>query len=396
MAIIMKLGIFIVFLSSTCFSDVLSTNGAIRFNTQSDQQTDMILNTTGLGIGTNPSGNLHVNGNAIVSQKLFIGGTSGSANLNLQGSMSIVPQIVSTDTVLGDYSVILANTSADNLVLTLPSASAANGRTYYVKKISALNQLWVDASDNIDSYGGRLELTLPASGYSYSQLISNGTQWYLINQSDDVLNVIGADNLIGWWKLDEATGTKAFDSSLNATHGVLTSATFSSNSTNGKINQALSFDGIDDKVRVDSSNFALTKNFTVTAWAFDLDANTANIVSNLNSWDYRMYLSSANKLVVQMSLDNLNSGYFTSTGTVAAGEWVHLAFAFDGSNLNMYINGNLDRSASHIGEIQTPGSAIFMGTYGSGEYFQGFLDDVRVYNKALTSAEIQGIYLLGL
>jgi hypothetical protein len=78
-------------LSSACFCDVLSTDGKIRFDIQSDGQAEMTLNSTGLGILTLPSSNLHVNGNAIISEQLYVGGSSGSSNLNVNGIYSPHP-----------------------------------------------------------------------------------------------------------------------------------------------------------------------------------------------------------------------------------------------------------------------------------------------------------------
>ncbi len=110
-------------LSSTCFCDVLSTDGKIRFDTRMDGQAEMTLNSTGLGIGVLlPSSNLHVNGNAIISEQLFVGGSSGSSNLNVIGTIGYGVQTVSSNATLGDSSVVLVDSSSDNITLTLPYA----------------------------------------------------------------------------------------------------------------------------------------------------------------------------------------------------------------------------------------------------------------------------------
>ena len=66
-------------------ADIKSTSGEIEFDVQSDQQAELTLNSTGLGIGTSPSGNLHVNGNSILSDQVYIGEATGSSNLNING-----------------------------------------------------------------------------------------------------------------------------------------------------------------------------------------------------------------------------------------------------------------------------------------------------------------------
>ena len=124
----------IFFVVKSISADVRSLDGTINFDVQSDGQTEMSLNTTGLGIGVSPSANLHVVGNTIVSKKLFVGGSDGSSNLNINGTLGYGLQTVSANATLADYSIVLADSSSDNLVLTLPYAGNASGSQYHIKK----------------------------------------------------------------------------------------------------------------------------------------------------------------------------------------------------------------------------------------------------------------------
>ena len=102
----MKLFICLLFLfSSSCFGDILSTTGEIQFKTSENGPVDMTLNSTGLGVGVTPSANLHVLGNAIVSDQLFVGSSDGSSNLNINGTIGFGVQSVSSNTTLTDLNV---------------------------------------------------------------------------------------------------------------------------------------------------------------------------------------------------------------------------------------------------------------------------------------------------
>ena len=116
------------------FSEVKSTTGQILFDVNGDTVGEAFLNSTGLGLGVTPASNLHVMGNAIISQNLSIGGVSGSSNLNLHGTLSMAVQSVSANAILSNYSIILADSSSSNITLTLPYAGNVVGREYWIKK----------------------------------------------------------------------------------------------------------------------------------------------------------------------------------------------------------------------------------------------------------------------
>jgi hypothetical protein len=75
---------------------------------------------------------------------------------------------------------------------------------------------------------------------------------------------------------------------------------------------------------------------------------------------------------------------------LALNTWTHLAVTYDGSVLNMYVNGQLVATRAQSGSIVTSSSPLRIGGNSVfGEYFVGLIDDVRVYNRALTASEIQ-------
>jgi hypothetical protein len=143
--------IFFIF-TSALSADVKSVTGQINFDTQMDNQAEMTLNSTGLGIGITPSANLHVNGNAIITNQIFVGEVSGSSNLNVNGTLGYGIQNINSDTTLDNTSIVLVDSSSDNISITLPYAANVTGRIYTIKKIHSENSiLLISASNLIDT-----------------------------------------------------------------------------------------------------------------------------------------------------------------------------------------------------------------------------------------------------
>ena len=78
------------------------------------------------------------------------------------------------------------------------------------------------------------------------------------------------------------------------------------------------------------------------------------------------------------------------TAQVPSSAWTHLAVTYNNSSLNLYVNGSLVRSVATSGALLTSTGVLRIGGNSVwGEYFQGIIDEVRIYNRALSQAEIQ-------
>ena len=70
--------------------------------------------------------------------------------------------------------------------------------------------------------------------------------------------------------------------------------------------------------------------------------------------------------------------------------WTHVALTYDGTTMQLYVNGVLAASQARTGSIQASSNPLWIGGNSPyGEYFQGLIDEIRIYNRALTQAEIQ-------
>jgi len=172
-----SLWMLFIFTCELCFADIIGTKGSIDFDVHNDGQAELILNSTGLGIGTLPSTNLTVNGNSIISNQLNVGGMTGASNLNLQGTLGFSLQTISSNALLGHDSIVLVDSSSDNLVLTLPYAGNVSGQLYSIKKTSLSNEVLIKGGGAID---GKFSLPLTSGNLGYVQLISIGSQYWSI------------------------------------------------------------------------------------------------------------------------------------------------------------------------------------------------------------------------
>lgn len=170
---------------SHLLADVKSISGQdINFDLNNDTTKEMILSANGLGVGIVPSNNLHVDGQAIVTGNVYLGTTSSNAALHIEGSLGFERETVTSDTTLSNNTMILANTTSNNITLTLPAAAGAAGRIYNIKKISNNNTLSIVGEDNVIDVYTQLDLTTATNGIPFVEFVSDNYMWRLINENE--------------------------------------------------------------------------------------------------------------------------------------------------------------------------------------------------------------------
>lgn len=214
------------------------------------------------------------------------------------------------------------------------------------------------------------------------------------------------------YKFDEGGGTTAFDSGSNKDNGDLLDFATSGNYVPGKMNTALSFDGLNDRVQSIISDPVEYKgnDFTYSAWINrkSTDTNASNLLSKPwnggGQYNYKIFFSGeANSLNVSLS----GSTSWTTVTPVATTDnvWTHIAVVIKGSDksVNIYFDGELVKSDTYTITDWTPPSgdsnaSLVIGSlypYGSGWAgstdfsFQGLMDEVKIYNAALTADQIK-------
>lgn len=415
--------LFCFYQKSSLFANIESATGNILFDVNNDGNSELILNQTGLGIGTmSPSANLHVAGNAIIdSGMVMIGTTSANSTLEINGSLGMSVETISSNTTISDNaSIVLVDASSGNLSLTLPFAGNVTGRLYKIKMISTSSNVNILGGGLIDATE-QLNINSDSSTLGSVDLIASGNKWHILNLTGTGTSTqVAADNLLGYWKLDETSGTTAVDSGSLSSNGTLTNGfTFSANSTTGSLSNALSFDGNDDYISIgDIAGFDIgTSDLSITAWikttaALATDNDIYSILLNDSpggignaGWGFTLRGGGVYKgLVFRFKESAIIDTVPTSdqTATLTDGSWHFVACSADrDGNAVLYIDGVNVRTkdiSANSGAIESGSTTAVIGSSSNGAtfFFNGSIDDVRFYNKALSASEINTLYTSGL
>ncbi|MFI7701790.1 LamG-like jellyroll fold domain-containing protein [Nonomuraea sp. NPDC049480] len=196
--------------------------------------------------------------------------------------------------------------------------------------------------------------------------------------------------LVAAYGMNEGTGSTIADASATGNSGTLTNTTWSAT---GKYGSALSFNGTSSWVTVgDSPSLRLTTGMTLQAWIRP---------TTVNSWRTVIMKQYTGDLAYVLSAGSDNNRPHTvihTTGEVGTGgtaslpldTWSHLTATYDGTTLRLYVNGTQISQRTAGGPIRTDNGVLRIGGNSLwGEHFNGLIDEVRIYNRALTDAEIQ-------
>jgi VCBS repeat-containing protein len=196
--------------------------------------------------------------------------------------------------------------------------------------------------------------------------------------------------LVAAYSFNEGAGTTLIDRTGLGRTGTVSGATWSTAGRNGG---ALSFDGVNDLVTIaDHNSLDLTTGMTLEAWVRPVTVSSYRTVVLKNvsgGFAYGLIASDAASLpagYVRTTAD------LNATGSTALGVnvWTHLALTYDGTMLRLYVGGTQVASRALSGSMVVTTGALTIGGNSLGiGYFQGLIDDVRVYNRALTPLEIQ-------
>jgi hypothetical protein len=224
------------------------------------------------------------------------------------------------------------------------------------------------------------------------------------------------NGLVGYWPFDgpDISGTTATDRSGQGNNGTLTGANGVPTRAIGKLGQALSFDGVDDYVEMtneSSFDFERTQPLTISAWIYPDSTSEGSIVSKMN--DASPYLgyelrpsTSCTPICLRFNLVNTwptNRITIENNTALALNQWYHVAATYDGSSsangARIFINGLPD--AVTVGGDSLTASVLNNETVKIGIRtnatvgFSRTIDDVRIYNRALSAQEVQALYQLG-
>jgi len=207
--------------------------------------------------------------------------------------------------------------------------------------------------------------------------------------------------LIGWWKLDESGGRDVADASGNGNVGKILNGEPGWQTSGGKIGGALRFGGNGDWVHVaNESKFDCIAEVTVAAWIkvnrFDKEYQ-AIVTKGDSAWRIQR---NQNTDTLEFACSGLaipggdQWGSLYGNSSVNDGKWHHVAGVYDGRNMYIYVDGEVDSAQPASGPISTNDHPVYIGENAevTGRFWNGLIDDVRVYNGALGRDEIKALY----
>ncbi|MFA6407731.1 MAG: LamG-like jellyroll fold domain-containing protein [Candidatus Paceibacterota bacterium] len=231
---------------------------------------------------------------------------------------------------------------------------------------------------------------------------------------DIVLNTLGKatprfdSGLVGYWHFDEGTATTTYDASGNSNTGTLLGSPTWQSILNCKAGGCLTFNGATNYVNVGNSNASLgfSNDFTLSAWVFPTAYHTTGYYGILNGFIARGPASTYN--YVLETKNDTTVTFIKRTGVESlqfydfivpsmANKWTHITMTIS-SNLiaKLYINGIFSSQQTIVGTIAAvAGDTLYLGgaTGNQSEtYFIGSVDEVKIYNRALSAAEVLAHY----
>lgn len=217
----------------------------------------------------------------------------------------------------------------------------------------------------------------------------------------------------GHWKLDEGSGTTTADASGSGNTGTLGTSPANPAWGTGKLGSALNFDGADDVVNAGSGTSLdnLTA-VTVAAW---IKADTLGeggkgriVVKGASvgpTAGWHLHVNTSNSLEFRVDYSTTDLSRVSADSVFGIGAWKHVVVTWTGSatatNIRFYVDGvetGYGTTTNGVGTRAIDGTSnLYIGNESGGtRTFDGHLDDVRVYSRALTAAEVTALYRAGL
>ena len=297
----------------------------------------------------------------------------------ISGSTSDVKFIAKDDSTHLYIAVANYSSSSKSLVFSLGSTSSQGYE-------SSARELLRNKSATVSTSGGEYLLNVSISRedghiYRIPKVTGGGTP-----------PPPSSGELAAHWDMEEGSGPTAFDMSGNGNHVSITQAKWATTKIG---NFSLRFDGNNDYAKAqDSSSLDASSAITLSAWIYpdNLAGGKPYPAILSKSSAYRLYVHTDKKVRFQI-YDGSKSIVDKPSTTIPNLKWTHIASTFDGSRLRVYINGELKKTVSYSGSINVNKNSVFLGARNEGkDFFDGKIDDVRIYDEALSAQEILDIF----
>lgn len=218
--------------------------------------------------------------------------------------------------------------------------------------------------------------------YTARLVVSDGVKSATNSVAISVINP--SSGLVAAYGFEEGLGNVLTDLSGNGNNGAITSGSW----TNGRFGKALFFNGSGTLVTVnDSPSLALSTGMTIEAWVNPTAlGGWRDVVYKANDI---YFIEGSTPTGPPCAGGTFAGSSLYSTNILPLNVWTHLATTYDGATLRFYVNGVQVATRAQTGSIQTSADPLTIGgDLVAGQYWSGRIDEVRVYNRALSAAQI--------
>lgn len=288
----------------------------------------------------------------------------------------------------------------------------------------AYTKLRTYAVQNADTYPATLtDLGITNSSeatYNYQVNNSANPKWFCVTANNSSMSYFttstqsaptaGSCNvttgLIGWWQLNGNA-----NDAVGSNNGVVGAPL--STGQNGQNNGAYGFNGSNQQITVaHSTAYKSNSSLTLSWWARPTNLDSPLAQRFLSTSEASGFATGINGSSADVTCDPLLVCFFlhiggswrtigTSKSILSNNTWFYFAATYDGSTMRLYVNSQERASGSAAGSITPSTTPLCIGaeaaasTCGQSSYFTGNIDDVRIYNRALSVDEITNLYILG-
>lgn len=408
-------------LDETSGTNIIDSSSTGNNGTWSDNENEDVSEETALGI-LNNSLELDSDDNIVIpANTIYNVGTTGSFSTSIWFSTtSTSPRVYAEtngtqnhriDLTLGRIRVRLQ----DNLGNLYDNTTGTSGDFNTGQFIHMVNTF--DRSNNLaklyinDAEVDSNSITALTGSIGFDSLFGINNTFGTIKKDDfrfynralspseitDLYNSGSNRGLVGYWKLDETSGTTAFDSSGNGHDATMMgSLNGSTNSVTGMVGNAINFDeGDSDRINIPDSGMptGTSPAFSMGAWV-KVQENSPQTAARW-SMGYGDTTDGTNDAQIILDRDANYISY--QVGTTGQGvsvanylnKWMHIFLTFDGTNARLYKSGVRLRTDTVTTFNPVSSNGTIGGRLGGGADFNGDFDEVRMYNRALSESEVE-------
>jgi hypothetical protein len=332
--------------------------------------------------------------------ELFVNSGSGLSFQRIAGSTNTV---TATAPPLNSWSHVVATYDGTTMRLYVNGSLSNSGASALSLLDNAAAFRVGNSALGTEGWAGDLDDVTVYSGVLGAAQVQNHFQCG--HRYRDV--VLGTSGLQSYWRLGESSGVTAFDSNGTANGAHNFGPTLGGAGATTYANSATIFDGVDDYIDFgDVHDFAGTASFTVEGWINRTTVGEADkwrwiatkmsVVDPRDGWAVSVAPDSSGS-PQRILFNRISAGteqFVTSTTTTVAGTWYHFAATYDGATMRMYVNGALEASAASAVSLPNTTFPLRMSSAAppSTNRFAGRLDEIAIYNTALTAAQVAEHY----